>query len=142
MSDVLTWSDKFNEVVTEDAILTAYRETGLKPVFEKYGDGVTCGCALTALIKHKKPDAFDEVIAEGISLNDWMSGTRIHEFLGIQPSYAIAFIDGFDSTWSIHEWEKTGHPRILRGKQVRDKVIAEFGIKRFIGQDDSEEDEN
>lgn len=35
--------------ITVKQVLAAYKATGLKPVFDEWGDRVTCGCPLTAL---------------------------------------------------------------------------------------------
>ena len=36
-------------MVTKEQIVEAFKKTGLKPMQRRYGDGITCGCALTAL---------------------------------------------------------------------------------------------
>lgn len=67
----------------------AYQQTGLRPVSNVYGDGINCGCPLTALAVRAGLRPF-------VSRPFSVTVTRFADS-EYGEHYAIGFADGFDS---------------------------------------------
>jgi hypothetical protein len=92
--------------ITLDLGIRAYRETGLRPVFDSWGDGKETGCALKAVsvaCAQGCSHGFDEMVySEELK---WYFDFRRPD------GYAQGFIVGFDGRAGI-----TDAPRYLQGE--------------------------
>jgi hypothetical protein len=77
--------------ITPEVVLEAYKKTGMKPVFGSWGNGITCGCALTAVARTVDPHTN---LSDVDRIPDW-----IYKTLDLDHAWADHFITGFDNGW-------------------------------------------
>ena len=79
--------------LTPELVVQCFKETGLRPVSD-FGDGVTCGCGITAVMKKFKPESMD-YIPKG---NCAAMCDEFDELTGLDSDLFIVGFDGFTST--------------------------------------------
>jgi hypothetical protein len=102
--------------ITPEEVVAAYKETGLKPVTEDFGNAVkNCGCALTALTAMVHPDTEINDIIEAFENDDF-------PLVSYDRNYLIDFIAGFDeSSCDDTQGYQDGH-------NARKAVSKEFNL--------------
>jgi hypothetical protein len=78
-------------VLTPELVVQAFLETGLKPVTMDFGDGKTCGCLMTAVVKQYEPSSiqYDE--------EDGLRSSRVRVAFFELTGMGTGVISGFDS---------------------------------------------
>jgi hypothetical protein len=113
--------------IKADMVTEAYEALGMKPVFDSFGDGVTCGCGLTALASHHFPDE-----TKYIRFGDWSKNifSALSKLFETDQEWVRAFARGFDDmpAGKDHEGYRTG-------AEAREKVLV------YIEQKKMKEDE-
>lgn len=115
--------------LTPASVVEAFKKTGLKPIFQEYGDAVSCGCALTALARTIDPELGDK-----FSSLDMVPVAKIlRETLDMDRGDMSQFIDGFDTYAQLNSHPLAAPSRLsemyILGMQCRDAVKAEFNIE-------------
>jgi hypothetical protein len=105
--------------ITPEEVVAAYKETGLKPVTDDFGDERSkCGCALTALAYKNNPTVELHTI-----LYDFADGEDF-SVLPYDVQYIKDFISGFDRSSSLHK-NTQGYQD---GSAARHAVSKEFNL--------------
>jgi hypothetical protein len=104
--------------ITPEEVVAAYKETGLKPVTDDFGNVRSkCGCALTALAYKNNPT---------VELYDILVNFADDEDFGILPydeNYLYDFISGFDRSTL-----RKGTQGLQDGLAARHAVSKEFNL--------------
>jgi len=107
------------EITPKDAIL-AYQATGLTPIFDSWGDGVECGCVLTALFLSRHAGE-ERTIGEFLGAARSVEGMA--DFLEVPESDLEDFVNGFDAVaWRVSA------PLYLIGQAAREAVRGKFDV--------------
>jgi hypothetical protein len=104
--------------ITPEEVVLAYKETGLKPVTDDFGNVRSkCGCALTAIAYKNNPTVeLREIIWKFFNEEDF-------NLLPYDENYLYDFISGFDRS-SLHN----NTQGFQDGLAVRHTVSKEFNL--------------
>lgn len=105
--------------ITPELVVESIKATGIKPIFNDFGDYETCGCALTAIGLYKFPE-------EVKKFKEYSEKTEFRLFadlFSLPSHWTRDFAAGFDNTGCI-----VGRDRDIYelGQQCREAVRREF----------------
>lgn len=105
------------EAITAEDVIQAYEKTGLRPSFRKWGDGSSCGCAITALMKYRSNE-------EDFKLFLYWTNAPLKDLayhLGVSLVKLRSFINGFDCGVSYRS-----SPLYQKARGIREAVLKHF----------------
>lgn len=87
--------------LTPELVAQAYRDTGLKPVVEDWGDGRTCGCLMTAVVKKYAPENLTYWGDPAHSFQ--LKGSFVYEAYEELTGSGVGVIGGFDNPEELYK---------------------------------------
>jgi hypothetical protein len=97
-------------VLTPEIVVQSFNNTGLKPIVQGFGDGKTCGCLMTTIVKEFEPSGlvYDPASGDLNSNKVYETFEKIfgtpHGLLSGYDTPGIGFSDG-DSKTFIDNYE-------------------------------------
>lgn len=84
-------TDKQRLQLTPELVVQSFKNTGLKPIVQGFGDGKTCGCLMTTIVKEHDPESITYQTDGNLNSNN------VYEAYGRLTGSAKGILSGYDT---------------------------------------------